>query len=569
MKRLFYYISKNKTLLMLSILSAVVSVIASLVGPIIIGKAIDYMMGKNNVNFAIIIKLIIILAVVYIVYSIFSWLLTYATNKIAYKVAEDIRNSMFKKINKLPLRFFDNNPHGDTISRFVNDIDAITDGLIQGLATALTGIITIIGSIIFMINISKVMTLIVLLSAPITYFVARFITKSSQKYFKVQAEKVGILNGYIEEIITGQKTVKAFSYENISINNFKNINNDLYRAGVKSQFFGSLANPSTRLVNNIAYTIVGISGSLISILGKITVGDISSFLIYSNLFTKPFNEISGVYTQIQSASASSKRIFEILDLQEEEEDDNKLSLENVQGEVEFKDVSFSYIPEKKLIKNFNLKIPKGSKVAIVGKTGCGKTTMVNLLMRFYEINSGSINIDGINIKDISRDSLRKNFGMVLQDTFLFTDTIAKNIAYGKKDATLEEIIKAAKETGAHSFIRRLPKGYDTVISGNGDELSVGQKQLLTITRVMLVNPPILILDEATSNIDTRTELNIQKAFNKIMIGKTSFIIAHRLSTIKDADIILVMDSGNVVEQGTHEELLKKKGYYEKLYNSQF
>ncbi|NLK93831.1 MAG: ABC transporter ATP-binding protein [Clostridiales bacterium] len=569
MKRLFYYISKNKTLLMLSILSAVVSVIASLVGPIIIGKAIDYMMGKNKVNFAIIIKLIIILAVVYIVYSVFSWLLTYATNKIAYKVAEDIRNSMFKKINKLPLRFFDNNPHGDTISRFVNDIDAITDGLIQGLATALTGIITIIGSIIFMINISKVMTLIVLLSAPITYFVARFITKSSQKYFKVQAEKVGILNGYIEEIITGQKTVKAFSYENISINNFKNINNDLYRAGVKSQFFGSLANPSTRLVNNIAYTIVGISGSLISILGKITVGDISSFLIYSNLFTKPFNEISGVYTQIQSASASSKRIFEILDLQEEEEDDNKLSLENVQGEVEFKDVSFSYIPEKKLIKNFNLKIPKGSKVAIVGKTGCGKTTMVNLLMRFYEINSGSINIDGINIKDISRDSLRKNFGMVLQDTFLFTDTIAKNIAYGKKDATLEEIIKAAKETGAHSFIRRLPKGYDTVISGNGDELSVGQKQLLTITRVMLVNPPILILDEATSNIDTRTELNIQKAFNKIMIGKTSFIIAHRLSTIKDADIILVMDSGNVVEQGTHEELLKKKGYYEKLYNSQF
>lgn len=566
MKRLFFYILKNKVLLILSILSAIISVAFSLLGPIIIGEAIDNMIGENNVNILIILRLISVLAIVYIIYSLSTWILTYATNKIAYKVAQDIRMDMYTKVNNLPLKFFDNNPHGDTISRFINDIDSITDGLVSGLATMLTGIITIFGAIIFMLNINNLMALIVLLSAPITYFVARFITKNSQIYFKAQAERVGALNGYIEEVITAQKTVKAFNFQDASINKFKDINNELYNVGVKSQFYGSLANPSTRLVNNIAYTIVGISGSLIALLGKITIGGISSFLIYSNLFTKPFNEISGVYTQIQSASASSKRIFEILDLNEEEEE-NKKVLEKVIGEVEFRNVSFSYNKSKKLINDFNLRVPSGSTVAIVGKTGCGKTTMVNLLMRFYDVNSGGIYIDGINIKDVTRNSLREKFGMVLQDTFLFTDTIANNIAYGKKNATLDEIIKAAKETGAHSFIRRLSKGYDTIITGNGDELSVGQKQLLTITRVMLFNPPILILDEATSNIDTRTELKIQEAFNKIMQDKTSFIIAHRLSTIKEANTILVMDNGDVKEQGTHEELLKQKGYYAKLYNS--
>ena len=567
MVKLLKYLKKNKIELIISITSALISVTMSLLAPIIIGKAIDGMASEGNVDFQSIIKILILLAVVYILGSAFMWGLTYITSQISYKVANSIRKDLLEKINKLPLKFFDNNSHGDIISRFVNDVDAITDGMIQGVASLLNGIITILGAIGFMFYINPVMAVIVLLSAPFTYFVARFITKNSQKYFKSQADRVGELNGYVEEMISGQKTVKAFSHEEDSINNFKKINSELYKVGIKAQFFGAMANPATRLVNNIAYAVIGVSGSIIAILGNISIGDISSFLIYSNLFSKPFNEITGVLTQIQGAFASADRIFEILEIEEEKDEGSSKEIENIKGDIEFKNIQFSYTPCKKLITDFNLKVKAGSKVAIVGKTGCGKTTLVNLIMRFYNSDSGSIYIDGIDTKDMKKDNLRKNFGMVLQETFLFTDTIANNISYGKKDATIEEIIDASKKTGAHSFIRRLPNGYNTVISAEGQNLSVGQKQLLTITRVMLVDPPMLILDEATSNIDTRTELKIQKAFEIIMKGRTSFIIAHRLSTIMDADIILVMDNGNVAQKGNHLELINKKGIYRALWAS--
>lgn len=569
-KRLLGFMKESKVLLIASLFCALISVISSLCAPIIIGEAIDNMISKNKVNFEVVIKMIIILSIVYVAGLIFTWLFTYITNGIVYKTANYIRDRLYKKINKLKLEFFDKHSHGDTISRVINDVDAITDGMIQGLATLISGVITIMGAIIFMIWLNPLMAVVVILSAPFTYLLARMITKKSQKYFKSQASIVGGLNGYIEEIINGQKTVKAFSREEKVLERFKEINNELHYVGIKAQFLGAIANPSTRLVNNIAYSIIGLTGSILALKGSLTVGEISSFLIYSNLFSKPFNEITGVLTQIQGAIASSERIFEMLDMPEEITDDyNTIEMDQYKGEIEFNEVAFSYEKEIDFIKDFNVKINAGSRVAIVGKTGCGKTTLVNLLMRFYEIDKGIITIDGIDTRRISRENLRKNFGMVLQDTFLFTDTIANNIAYGRPNATIEEIKEAAKETGAHSFIRRLTKGYDTVISGSGDGLSQGQRQLLTITRIMVVDPPMLILDEATSNIDTRLELHIQKAFQKIMKGRTSFIIAHRLSTIKEADKILVVDKGNIVEQGTHEELIKLNGYYENMYNSQF
>jgi ATP-binding cassette subfamily B protein len=570
LKRLYKYIEKHKALVFGALLCAIVSVIASLLGPILIGKAIDKMVGKNSVDFKALINIVLLLAIVYIINSLFSWLLTNITNQISYKTANDLRNKLFEKLNTLPLKFFDNNPHGDTISRFINDIDSISDGMLQGIATMLTGVVTIVGAIGFMLYISPIMTLTVILSAPASFFVARFITKRSKSLFKEQAKYLGNLNGYAEEIIGGQKIVKAFNYEDRSFEKFEKINNDLYKAGVKSQFYGSLANPSTRLVNNITYSIIGVIGSSLAILNRISIGDISSFLIYSNLFAKPFNEITGIYTQIQAASASAERIFNILDMVPETADSkDAVKLKESQGNISFNNVSFSYTPDRPLIKNFNLKVKPGTRIAIVGQTGAGKTTLVNLLMRFYDLNSGDISIDGVNIKDITRDSLRRDFGMVLQDTWLFQGTIRDNIAYGKPEATETEIIAAAKAADAHSFIRRLPKGYDTLITDAGENLSQGQKQLLTIARVMLVDPPMLILDEATSSIDTRTELRIQKAFLKMLEGRTSFVIAHRLSTIKEADLILVMDKGDIVENGTHNELLKNNGHYAKLYNSQF
>lgn len=567
--RITKYIGQNKGLLIGSILCAIIGVVSSLIGPMFIGKAIDNMVGPGEVKFQSVFNILTILAIVYGCSSLFTWLLTYFTNRISYKTVNIMRHDLFNKVNTLPLKFYDRTSHGDIISRFVNDIDSIADGMLQGIATLLTGIVTIIGSIGFMLWINPIMTMVVVLSAPFTFIVARFITTRSQQLFREQAKKLGSLNGYVEEMITGQKTIKAFNYEARSFHKFKSINDELYRAGVKSQFYGSLANPSTRLVNNITYSIIGIIGSVIAIMGKITIGDISSFLIYSNLFSKPFNEITGVFTQIQGAIASAERIFIILDMDSETLEENLKELKQVNGNIKFNHVKFSYTPEKELITNLSFNIKPGSKIAIVGKTGAGKTTLVNLLMRFYEVNGGSILIDDKNIKDVTRDSLRQSFGMVLQDTFLFSDTIGNNIAYGKSDATKEEIIEAAKAADAHSFIRRLPNGYDTIISGSGDNLSQGQKQLLTIARVMLVNPPMLILDEATSNIDTRTELRIQNAFQKVMEGRTSFIIAHRLSTIKEADMILVMEEGDIIEQGTHKDLLKANGPYAKLYNSQF
>ncbi|MPQ32842.1 ABC transporter ATP-binding protein [Clostridium estertheticum] len=569
-KRIIKYMSNSKIYIVFSLLSAIITVILSLIAPLLIGKTIDKMIGKGLVDFSYVFKIIIAIAIVYIAGNIFNWLLIYLTNLIAFSSVNHMRRDLFKKTNKLPLNFFDTNPHGDTISRFVNDIETISDGMIQCLSTLITGIVTIIGAIGFMFYLNPVMTLVVLILSPASYFMARFITNRSQKMFKKQAKILGNLNAYAEEIIDGQKVVKAFNYEDETINKFKDINNDLYSAGVKSQFYGSLSGPTTRVVNNIIYSLIGIIGSFAVIFGKLTIGDISSFLIYATLFSKPLNDITSIFTQIQAAAASAERVFYVLDMEPEIADKKRtINLHNNEGVISFRNVNFGYTPNRPLIKNFNLNVKPGSRVAIVGTTGAGKTTLINLLMRFYEINSGGIFIDGININEISRDSLRCNFGMVLQDTWLFCGTIKENIAYGKPDATEDEIITAAKASGSHSFIRRLPKGYNTIITDAGENLSQGQRQLLTIARVMIANAPMLILDEATSNIDTITELKIQKAFIKMLKGRTSFIIAHRLSTIKESDIILVMDNGNIVQSGTHEELLEKGGQYSQLYNSQF
>jgi ATP-binding cassette subfamily B protein len=568
--RLISYLQKYRSLFWSAVLCAVINVTASLISPMWIGKSIDGMVGTGAVDFGAVKNILFILALLYAVGSLSGWLLTYLTNRIAYQSVNDIRNQLFEKLNTLPLKFFDNTPHGDTISRFVNDMDAISDGLLQGIATLLTGIFTILGAIGFMLSLNPSMTLVVLVSAPVSYLAARFITRRSQRMFKEQAQSLGTLNGYIEEMIGGQKVVKAFAFEERSNAQFQAINQVLYNAGVKAQFYSSLTNPSTRLVNNITYAVVGTIGSLAAILGRITIGGISSFLIYSNLFAKPFNEITGVLTQLQASIASAQRIFALLDLPSETPDSAlELDVKQNQGQIAFDHVSFSYTAGHPLITNFNLQVPPGSRVAIVGHTGAGKTTLVNLLLRFYDVDRGAISIDGKNINGISRDSLRRCFGMVPQETWLFSGSIRDNIAYGKPGASDEEIIAAAKAVNAHSFIRRLPQGYDTPITDAGENLSQGQKQLITIARVMLANPPLLILDEATSSIDTRTERLIQKAFLKMSAGKTCFIIAHRLSTIQEADLILVMENGNIVESGQHKQLLASGGYYTRLYNSQF
>ena len=566
--RLLRLLGAYPVMLALCILSAVASVACSLVAPLAIGHALDSMASVGQVDFPTVARWLAVLLALYLGGNFFLWLLTFLSNRITYRTVNRLRDTLFDKLLRLPLQFFDRTAPGDTTSRFINDVDAISDGMLQGLLALLQGVATIVGAIVFMLRINAGMALAVVLSAPASFLVARFITTRSQQLFAEQAKLFGQLSGYAQEMIQGQQVVKLFRREAQAQADFEQINSQLYTTGFRSQFISSLANPSTRIVNNIAYAAIGVIGALSAIAGHITVGDISSFLIYAILFGKPFNEITGIQSQLQAAIASARRVFHILDLPPETPDRDAAPAEAA-GHVQFADVSFAYEPGQRLIEHLNIDIAPGSRVAIVGQTGAGKTTLVNLLMRFYDVDAGAILLDGVDIRDMPRDALRARFGMVLQDTWLFAGTIGENIAFGKPDATREEIIAAAKAAGAHGFIRRLEQGYDTPLSADGNSLSQGQRQLLTIARVMLANPPMLILDEATSNIDTYTEQRIQRAFALLTQGRTSFVIAHRLSTIRTADVILVMEKGQVVESGRHDQLLQRQGFYARLYNSQF
>jgi ATP-binding cassette subfamily B multidrug efflux pump len=568
--RLLLYIKPYKVYLLLAILSAIISISLTLYGPILVGNTIDLIVGPGKVHYNKIFKILIMLGFTIVISSFFQWTLSILTTTLTQKTVKDLRVNAFNKLNTLPFKYIDSNAHGDIISKIVNDVDAVSDGLLQGLTVVFTGSITIILTLAFMLSISPVIALVVILVTPLSLFVASYIAKHSNKMFKEQSKTQGELSGFIEEMIGNQKIINAFNSEQTSINKFKEINSRLYNCGVKAQFYSSLSNPSTRFVNGLVYASVGIIGSIYAVLGIISIGDISCFLTYANQYTKPFNEVTSVIAQLQAALSSANRLFDLLDEESESTDlETSVNKSTCIGNIEFSDVCFSYSKSRKLIENFNLKVSFGNKIAIVGPTGSGKTTLVNLLMRFYEVNSGTIRIDGTPINNLTKDSLRNLFGMVLQETWLYTGTIRDNISYGKRDATDEEIIAAAKKAKAHNFIMKLPNGYNTLVSEGGSNISVGQKQLLCIARVMLVNPPMLILDEATSSIDTRTEINIQEAFNKIMLGRTSFIIAHRLSTIRQADIILVLKDGQIIEHGNHDELLSQNGFYSTLYNSQF
>lgn len=556
--------------LLLALLSAVISVSLTLYIPVLTGQAVDNIIDAGKVNFENILQILIYIAVGIVGVTVFQWIMNYFTNIISYKTVRDLRREIFDKFNSVPLSYIDSHPHGDLISRVINDVDAVGDGLTQMFLQLFSGIVTIIGTLIFMLMIDWRIALAVVILTPLSLFVAAFIGKLSHKRFSEQQLLQGEISSYVEEHVGNQRIVKAFSYENRAIADFEKLNTKLYDVGFKAQFAGALANPSTRFVNAMVYAAVGIFGALTAISGSLSVGQLSCFLTYANQYTKPFNEVTGVLTQLQTAIAAAGRVFEVLEAENEAPDSPESpKIRECKGNVKIENVSFSYIKEKPLIKNFSLDVKSGSKVAIVGPTGCGKTTFINLLMRFYETDNGKISIDGVDIKRLSRDNLRRQFGMVLQESWLFCGTIMENLRYGNENATDEEIISAAKSAYAHSFIRRMPDSYNTVISEGGGNLSQGQKQLLCIARAMLTNPAILILDEATSSIDTLTEIRVQKAFAKMMKGKTSFVVAHRLSTIKESDVILVMKDGNIIEQGNHEELLKKGGFYSTLYNSQF
>ena len=571
-KRVLRYLGKYRIFLILSLVMALVTVAGQLYIPILQGNAIDNIIGEGNVDFAAVMKIIITILVTMGIVALFQWIMNICNNKITYSIVHDIRRDAFNKLQRLPVRYADSHPTGEIVSKVIADVDQFADGLLMGFTQFFTGVMTILGTLIFMIAINWKITLVVVLVTPLSFFVASFVAKKTYRMFSLQSETRGEQTGFIDEMIGNEKGVQAYGHEDEALEKFDDINLRLQKWSLKATFFSSITNPATRFVNNVVYALVALSGAVSVVKNPLafTVGRLSMFLSYANQYTKPFNEISGVVTELQNALACADRV---LDLIEEEplspDADDVLVVNEGEGHIRLEHVAFSYDKEKELIKDFNLDVKPGERVAIVGPTGCGKTTMINLLMRFYDVDSGSIKVEGKDIRDVTRKSLRSNYGMVLQETWLKSGTIKENIVTGRPDATDEEIIAAAKAAHAHGFIKRLPNGYDTVIGEDGGNLSQGQKQLLCIARVMLCLPPMLILDEATSSIDTRTEMKIQEAFAKMMNGRTSFIVAHRLSTIQSADIILVMKDGNVIEQGSHEELLAKGGFYSKLYNSQF
>ena len=570
LKKVFSYIGKYKYFLILSMFFAGVTVGLTLYAPILVGKAIDCIIGKGNVDFVNMKSILIKIAVIVVSTALIQWLMNVCNNKITYNVSRDLRKKAFEKIEILPFSYIDTHSKGDIVSRVITDVDQLSDGLLMGFTQFFTGVITIIGTLAFMLSVNVFITIVVVVVTPLSFFIARFIAKKTFNMFSLQSKTRGEQTSFIDEMISNQKVAEAYSMNEENKARFDKINDDLAKYSLKATFFSSITNPATRFVNSIVYAAVALFGAIMAVKGNITVGILSCFLSYANQYTKPFNEISSVVTELQNAIACAARVFELIEETPELPDKaDATELENVKGSVEINNLYFSYNPERELLKNVNINVEPGKTVAIVGPTGCGKTTLINLLMRFYDPNNGAISVDEVNTQDVTRQSLRQNFGMVLQDTWLKSGTIADNIRLGKTDATDDEIIEAAKKAHAHSFIKRLPDGYKTKIGEDGGSLSQGQKQLLCITRLMLCPPPMLILDEATSSIDTRTEIKIQKAFNTLMKNRTTFIVAHRLSTIQNADLILVMNNGNIIEQGTHVSLYAQKGFYYNLYNSQF
>lgn len=573
-RKVLKYIRKYRILLLLSIILAAATVLLSLYIPILVGNAIDCIIGPGKVDFASLTRILIKTAIAALSTAFLQWMMNIINNKMTYQVVRDIRKQAFEKLSVLPLSYIDSHPHGGIVSRVITDVDQFAEGLLMGFSQLFTGVVTILGTLIFMLTINVSITIIVVILTPLSLFVANFIAKRTYSMFRLQSETRAEQTAFINEMVGNIKTVQAFSWQDEAIERFDEINNRLSKCSLRAIFYSSLTNPCTRFVNSLVYAAVALTGAFAAISGfaggSISVGGLAIFLSYANQYTKPFNEISGVITELQNALACAGRVFELIEEEPQLPDaDNAISLKNAKGNVLMENVAFSYLPERPLIRKLNLSVKPGQRIAIVGPTGSGKTTVINLLMRFYDVDSGSIKLEGIDIRDITRHSLRASFGMVLQDTWLKSGTIRDNIAMGKADATEDEIIAAAKAAFAHSFIKRLPDGYDTVIGEDGGSLSQGQKQLLSIARVMLSLPPMLILDEATSSIDTRTEIKIQEAFARLMQGRTSFIVAHRLSTIREADLILVMKDGDIIEQGTHDELLSKEGFYAHLYNSQF
>jgi len=567
-KKLLTYIKKYKIQILFSLAISAMSVWLSLYIPIIVANAIDYIVGKNQVDFTTVSGLILQIVQIAIVVAILQWMINIINNKITFLVARDLRNDALKKLEKVPLKYIDINQHGDIVSRVISDVDQIVDGLLMGFTQIFTGVLTILITLFFMFSINYKIAIIVIVLTPLSLFIAKFISKRTYHLFEKQSEIRGEETAFLNEMVVNQKTVIAYGEEKNNIDKFIKINNRLEEVGIKASFFSAITNPCTRFVNNIVYACVAFAGASFAIAGNLSVGGLTCFLNYANQYTNPFNEISGVLTELQNAFASAKRIFEVIE-QEEEKNDGTGNLENVQGKVELKDVEFGYTENKMILDGINFVAEPGTKIAIVGPTGCGKTTLINLLMRFYDLNSGKILIDQKDITDVNRTSLRKSFGMVLQDTWIKKGTIRENIKLGKPEATDEDVIQAAKSAMAYNFIKRLPEGFETIVENNDSILSEGERQLISIARVMLLDPPMLILDEATSNIDTRTEQKVQKAFAKLMKGRTSFVVAHRLSTIVSADIILVMKNGEIIEKGKHQELLESGGFYAKLYNSQY